>query len=145
MAKIYFKNKLKYSKRSDHGTDDVMSLFWSGEKLSGRTLLSCKFSLRCDETSILHSPWPSLPTYSLMSITLLNFNAGRKLVVFKCLALPKTSNMLFVFNTIMKSCHSNQKNIGKSHVTDDVITLCVIWEDILWQVLSCCGLTFFYV
>ena len=26
---MYFKNELKYSKRSDHVTDDVMSLFWS--------------------------------------------------------------------------------------------------------------------
>ena len=30
-------------------------------------------------------------------------------------------------------------------MTDDVITLDVTWEDILWQTLSCCGLTFFYV
>ena len=34
----------------------------------------------------------------------------------------------------MKSCH----------VTDDVITLDVTWEDILWQMLSCCGLTVFW-
>ena len=27
--KRYFKNKLKYSKRFDQVTDDVMSLFWS--------------------------------------------------------------------------------------------------------------------
>ena len=26
--KMYFKNELKYSKRSDHVTDNVMSLFW---------------------------------------------------------------------------------------------------------------------
>ena len=29
MAKMYFKNELKYSKRFDHVTDDIMSLFWS--------------------------------------------------------------------------------------------------------------------
>ena len=30
-------------------------------------------------------------------------------------------------------------------MTEDVITLHVTWEDILWQMLSCCGLTVFYV
>ena len=54
--------KIKYSKRSDHVTDDVMSLFWSLQKLSGRALLSYKFSLPCDKTSTLYSPQPSLPT-----------------------------------------------------------------------------------
>ena len=34
----------------------------------------------------------------------------------------------------MKSCQ----------VTDEVITLDVTWEDILWQMLSCCGLTVFW-
>ena len=28
-------------------------------------------------------------------------------------------------------------------MTDDVITLDVTWEDILWQKRSCCGLTVF--
>ena len=28
-------------------------------------------------------------------------------------------------------------------MTDDIITLDVTWEDILWQMLSCCGLTVF--
>ena len=73
MAKMYFRNKLKYSKRSDHVTDDVMSLFWSREKVSGRTLLSRKFSLPCDKRLTIYSPWPSLPTFSLMFITPLNF------------------------------------------------------------------------
>ena len=31
------------------------------------------------------------------------------------------------------------------NVGDDVITLDVTWEDILLQMLSCYGLTFFYV
>ena len=48
----------------------------------------------------------------------------------------KTSNMLFVFNPIMKSCHSNKKSkFENSHVIDDVITLHMTWRDILWQVL----------
>ena len=29
MTKRYYKNELKHSKRFDHVTDDVMSLFWS--------------------------------------------------------------------------------------------------------------------
>ena len=54
--------------------------------------------------------------------------------------------MLFVFNPIMKSSHSNKKSkFENSHVTDDVTTLYMTWEDILWQVLTCCGLTFFYI
>ena len=77
MTKMYFKNELKYSKRSDHVTDDVMSLFWSWKKLSVRTLLSCKFSLPCDETSTLHSPRLSVPTFSLMFIGPLNFKCRR--------------------------------------------------------------------
>ena len=37
-----------------------------------------------------------------------------------------------------------QKNLfGSNNVTDDVITLDVTWEDILGQMLSCCGPTFF--
>ena len=42
--------------------------------------------------------------------------------------------------TATKKPHS--KN---SRVNDDAITLDVSWEDILWQMLSCIGLTFFYV
>ena len=58
----------------------------------------------------------------------------------------KTSNKLFIFNPIMPSCHSNQKTqFGNSPVTDDGITLDATWEDISWQMLSCCGLTFFYL
>ena len=58
----------------------------------------------------------------------------------------KTSNMLFVFIPIMKSNHSNKKTgFRNSHVTDDVMTLGVTWDDILWQMICCCSLTFFYV
>ena len=75
----------------------------------------------------------SLPPYVL--------NAGRYL---EMLHTTKTSNMLFYFNPIMKSCHSNKNPyFSNGHVTDDVITLDVTWEDILWQILSCCGLTFY--
>ena len=36
----------------------------------------------------------------------------------------KTSNMLFVFISLMKSCHSSKKTyFGNSQVTDDIITL----------------------
>ena len=56
------------------------------------------------------------------------------------------SNMLFVFNLLRKSCHSNKKTLfGNSHMADDVITLDMTWEDIFWQMLSCCGLTVFYI
>ena len=30
-------------------------------------------------------------------------------------------------------------------MTDDIVTLEVTWADILWQMLSFCGLTVFYV
>ena len=54
--------------------------------------------------------------------------------------------MLFVLNLLMKSCYNNKKTLfGNSQVIDDVITLDVTWKDILWQMLSCCGLTVFYV
>ena len=77
--KRYFKNELKHSQRFDHVTDDVMSLFWSWKKLSDRTLLFCKFSLPCDKRSTLYSPRPSLPTFSLMFFTPLNFNGPTQL------------------------------------------------------------------
>ena len=84
---MYFKNELKYSELSDHVTDDVMSFFRLWKKLSGRTLLSCKFSLPCDETSTLYSPWPSFPTFSLMFIASLNF---------KCSTQPKPQICHFI-------------------------------------------------
>ena len=37
------------------------------------------------------------------------------------------------------------REFGNSYPTDEVITLDVTWEDILWQMLPCCGLSFFYV
>ena len=48
-------------------------------------------------------------------------------------------------NDEILSQQQKKNKFGNSHVTDDVITLYVTWEDILWQVLSCCGPTFFYV
>ena len=62
---MYFQNEINYSKCSGHVTDNIMS-FWSWKALSGRTLLSCKFSLPWHEASTLYSPLPSLPTFSLM-------------------------------------------------------------------------------
>ena len=82
--KRYLKTKLKHLKRFGHVTDDVMSLYWSRKKLSGITLLSGKFSLPCDKRLTLYSPRPSLPTFTLLFITPLIFNAGRQLVIFKC-------------------------------------------------------------
>ena len=146
MTKKYFKNTLKHSKHFDRVTGDVMSLFWWWEKLSGRTLLCHKFSLSCDKRLTLYSPLPSLPTFSLMFITPLNFKCWMQTGYFWMAHTTKTSNMLFVFNSLMKSCHSNKKTwFGNSHVTDDVITLDVTWEYILLQMLSCDGLTVFYV
>ena len=62
--KMYFINELKYSKRSEQGTNDAMFLFWLLQKLSDRTLLSYELLLPCDETSTLYS----LPTFSFMFI-----------------------------------------------------------------------------
>ena len=45
MTKMFFKSELKYSKRYGHVTDDVISLFLLSKKLSGKTLLRCKFLL----------------------------------------------------------------------------------------------------
>ena len=86
---MYFKETLKYSKHSDHVTDDAMSLFWSLQKLSGRALLSYKFSLPCDKTSTLYSSRPSLPTFSLMFIVPLNFKYQTSTGYFKCPTQPK--------------------------------------------------------
>ena len=59
----------------------------------------------------------------------------------------ETSNILFVFNSFIKSCHSNKKpNSGNGHVTDDAITLDVTWEGIYgkcYLVVVC--LTVFHV
>ena len=62
-------NELKYSKRSEQGTNDAMSLFCLLQKLSDRTLLPYELLLPCDETSTLYS----LPTFSFMFIAPLNF------------------------------------------------------------------------
>ena len=110
MTKNVLLKKLKYSKRSDHMTDDVMSLFWSLQKLSGRALLSYKFSLPCDKTSTLYSPRPSLPTFSLMFIVPLNFEYQTSTGYFKMSHTTKTSNILFVFNSTTTSFHSNKKS-----------------------------------
>ena len=43
-----------------------------------------------------------------------------------------TFSLIFI-NSKMKSCR----------MIDDVIILDMTWEDTLWQMLGCCGLTFF--
>ena len=120
--------------------------FFGHEKISSRTLLSRKFSLPCDRSFTLYSPRPSLPTISLMFITHLNFNAGRQLVIFKCPTQLKLQICYLYLTHRRNLVTATKKNqFGNSHVTDDVITLDVTWEDILWQMLSSCGLTVFYV
>ena len=89
--KRYFKNKLKHSKRFDHVTDDVLSLFWSWKKLSGKTLLSRKFSLPCDKRLTLYSSRPSLPTFLFMFITRLNFKCRTSTGYF---SMPHTKTQI---------------------------------------------------
>ena len=100
-----FKNELKRSKSFDLVTDDVMVV----KELSGRTLLSREFSLPCDKRVTLYSPRPSLPTFPLMFITPLNFKCRTSTGYFQMPHKTKTSNMLFVFNSLVKPCHSNKK------------------------------------
>ena len=87
-----------HSKRFDHVTDGVMSPFWSWKKLSGRSLLSRKFSLPCDKRLPLHSPRHSLPTFSLMYITPINFKCRTSTGYFKCPTQPKPQ-MCYLFLT----------------------------------------------
>ena len=84
---MYFINELKYSKRSEQGTNNAMFLFWLLQKLSDRTLLSYELLLPCDETSTLYSP----PTFSFMFIAPLNFECrtSMQLVISKCPTQPK--------------------------------------------------------
>ena len=91
MTKRYFKNKLKHSKRFDHVTDDVLSLFWSWKKLSGRTLLSRKFSLPCDKRLTLYSSRLSLPTFLFMFTTRLNFKCRTSTGYF---SMPHTKTQI---------------------------------------------------
>ena len=81
-------NEQKYSKRSEQGTNDAMSLFWLLQKLSDRTLLPYELlPLPCDETSTLYS----LPTFSFMFIAPLNFECRTSIqrVISKCPTQPK--------------------------------------------------------
>ena len=110
MKKMCFKNELKYSKRSRHVTDVVMPLFWLLQKLSGRTLLSYKFSLPCDKKSTLYSPQPSFPTFSLMFIVPFNFKCRTSTGYFEMPQTTKTSKMPFIFKSKMTSFHSNEKS-----------------------------------
>ena len=73
MTKMFFKSELKYSKGYGHVTDDVISLFLSSKKLSGKTLLRCKFSLPFVET--YHRPSTVLGLVSF--IPPLDFKNGK--------------------------------------------------------------------
>ena len=100
------------------------------------------FSLPCDKRLTLYSPRLVGLVVSQLFRQLLN--TVRQLIIFRCPTQLKPQ-ICYFFNSLMKSCHSNKKTyFGNSHVTDDLITLDVTWEDILWQMLSCDGLTVFY-
>ena len=51
---MYFKHELNYSKRFGHVTDEVMSLFWSLNKLSGKTADYFPRNLYCRVMKIRH-------------------------------------------------------------------------------------------
>ena len=62
------------------------------------------------------------------------------------LTTPHKQNLKYAFcfkldNEILPQQQKNNK-FGNSHVSDDVITLVVACEDILWQMLFCCRLAF---
>ena len=119
----------------------VLLKHWSW---SGTTLLSCKFSLPWDKRLTLYSPRPSLPTFSLMFITSLNFKYQTSTGYFQLPHTTKSSNKLFVFNQIIKSCHSNKKP-NLETVTLMMTSLPQVCRRYYWQILSSCGLTVFYV
>ena len=83
--------------------------FGHGKKYQDKTLFSRKFSLAPEKILTLYSPRPSLPTFSLMFITPLNFKCRTSTGYFLMTQSTKTSSMLFVFNSLMKCCHSNKK------------------------------------
>ena len=82
--KRYFKNELKRSKLSDHVSDDVMSLFWSWKKFSGRTYFPANFVCRVMKGWLFKALGPVSRLFRLCSLPPLSLNAGRKLVIFKC-------------------------------------------------------------
>ena len=53
MTKRYIKNELKRSKRFDHVTEDIMSLFWSWKKLSVKHYFPANFLCRHGEPQAL--------------------------------------------------------------------------------------------
>ena len=81
-----------------------------------------------------------------MFIAPLILNSGRKLKLF--LNAPHNQNLKYaiLFKPNDEILSQQQKTLIQQwsrgwwrHHLD------VTWEDILWQMLSCCGLTFFYV
>ena len=86
------------------------------------------FCLLCNKRLTLYGPRPSsLATFSPAS------KCRTSTGYFQMPHTTKTSNMLFVFNSLMKSCHSDKKTFLRCDM-----------ERYLWQMLSCCGLTVFY-
>ena len=115
--------------------------------VNGNTLINCccyweacQFMTRkmCLKHELKYSKRFSHLNDSVMSIFLSLKNYDRTL--FPCKLSPlysspasfATFSLIFI-NSIMKSCR----------MIDDVIILDMTWEDILWQMLGCCGLTFF--
>ena len=86
MTKMFFKNELKCSKRYGHVTDDVMSLFLSSKKLSGKTLFRCKFSLPFVET--YHRPSTAL---GLVSRRFAHIHSPLRLLIWEVIWLLLTA------------------------------------------------------
>ena len=98
------------------------------KKLSSRTLLSRKFSLPCDKRLTLYNPRPAFPTFSLMFVSPLNFKCWTSTGYFQMPHTTKTSNMLFVFNSLMKSCHRLTKKPNSEILTWLMTSLPKMWH-----------------
>ena len=105
---VYFKKELKHSKRFVHVTDDVMSLFWSWKNFQVEHYLPANFLCRVIK-GWLSTALGLVSRLSLMFITPLHFKCRTSTGYFSMPHKTKTWNMLFVFNSLMNSCHSNKK------------------------------------
>ena len=79
---MYFKNELKYSKRSDH-ENDVIPLFKSLQKLSGRTLLSYRIftSVQGGGRCLPGNPWYSPPASVTSRLASVTFKMASKVFI----------------------------------------------------------------
>ena len=117
MTKNVLKHKLKYSNCSGHVTDDFMSLLWlfkkinklKKKKLLGRTLLSRKFSLPCDEHQLSTILGLVSWLFSSCSFPPLNFKCQKSTGYFWMPHTTKSSNMLYN-NEILSQ---QQKNLTR--------------------------------